>query len=203
MAGVGDVETWIAGALAGDESAWMRLLGTLWELVEQRVRSSRSMGQLRGSADDRREVVSRVFARLRRNELRALRTLPAWRERNPEKTFDDWLTIVVTNVIRDYVGERIGADGLNRLVNTLAESLEARDPGERPPVTNNLAAGELLAIARAILPSDQCAALASWLEGNDFEEIAAARGFSDPAEARNKVRAALARLRRDVRDREP
>ncbi len=200
-----DVDDWIAGSLAGDESAWVRLLGQLWELVDQRVRTSRSMGQLRGSVDDRREVISRVFARLRRNEFRALRTLAAWRERHRDKTFEDWLTILVTNVIRDYVAQRIGGHGLNRLVNTLAESLDARDEdrsGHRPPITSALAATELLATAKSILPEDQYAALGSWLVGGDFGEIAAEHGWPDAGAARGKVRAALARLRRDLRDRE-
>ena len=65
-----DIDGLIARALAGDNPAWMRLLGVLWERVETRVGHSRRMGQLRGSADDRREVVSRVFARLRRNDVR-------------------------------------------------------------------------------------------------------------------------------------
>jgi DNA-directed RNA polymerase specialized sigma24 family protein len=194
------VEALIASSVAGDNAAWMRLLGQLWELVDQRVRASRSMGQLRGSADDRREVVSRVFARLRHNEFRALRTFGAWHERNAERTFDDWLTIVVTNVIRDYIVERIGGDGLRRFVTTLAESLDADDTAESPRITNTLAARELLTTARAILPADQLAALASWLEGNDFAEVARALGWETAGVARASVRAALARLRREVRE---
>jgi len=157
------------------------------------------MGQLRGQTDDRREVVSRVFERLRHNGFRALRTFSGWSEQHPDKTFDDWLTVLVTNVIRDYVAERIGSDGLKRLVNTLAESLEARDEAQRPPITGSLAAGELVATARAILADDQLAALESWLTGNDFAEIAAKHGWPDAAHARSIVRAALARLRREVR----
>jgi hypothetical protein len=198
-----DIESWIARSLAGDESAWMRLLGQLWEHVDQRVRSSRSMGQLHGSIDDRREVVSRVFARLRRNDFRALRTFGVWQARHPHKRFDDWLHIVVANVVRDYVAARIGGDGLKRLASTLADSLDAHDePGRRPPMTDQLAAAELLATAAAVLPRNQYAALASWLTGNDFDGIAAQHGWENAGIARAKVRAALARLRRDVRDRE-
>ena len=198
-----EIETWIGGALAGDERSWMKLLGALWERVDHRVGASRSMGQLRGRDDDRREVVTRVFSRLRHNDFRALRTHVAWRERNADKTFEDWLNIVVANVIRDYVSERIGGDGVKRLVSTLADSLEAADePSGRPPITTNLAAAELVATAEAILPADQLAALASWLAGSDFAEIAAIHGWLDAQVARGKVRAALARLRRDVRERE-
>ena len=74
-----EIETWLNRSLGGDEAAWVTLLGRLWSDVDERVARSRYMGQLRGSDDDRREVVSRVFARLRRNDLRALRTFPAWR----------------------------------------------------------------------------------------------------------------------------
>ena len=96
MVGIGSTNRLISEALAGSELAWKHLLGQLWDGVERRVRASRRMGQLRGSDDDRREVASRVFARLRRNELRALRTFPSWAERNRDKTFDDWLTIIAT-----------------------------------------------------------------------------------------------------------
>ncbi len=204
-----DVEGLIARALGGHESAWMRLLGILWERVETRVAHSRRMGQLR-SADDRREVVSRVFARLRRNDLRALRTFPAWRARNRDKTFDDWLAIVVANVIRDYVTERLGdvddaGRGLKRLIHTLADTLdgaEGREPRLRPAITNTIAAAELLAFARVALPVDQLAVLTRWLAGDDFAEIAAAQGCADAAAARATLRAALARLRRALRDRD-
>ena len=203
-----EVDGWIAGSLAGSESDWMRLLGQTWELVDQIVRRSRSMGQLKGRIDDHREVVSRVFARLRRNEYRALRLFGTWLERHPEKSFEDWLTIVSTNVIRDYLGERLGGldesgAGLKRLVNTLAASLDVcDDAGARPPITNALDAATLFDTAKAILPEDQYAALASWLQGCEFEDIAKLQGLQDSAAARAKVRAALARLRRDVRDRE-
>jgi hypothetical protein len=204
-----DVDRLIARALAADEPAWMRLLGVLWQRVETRVGQSRRMGQLRGSVDDRREVVSRVFARLRRNDLRALRTFPAWRERNRDKTFDDWLAIVVANVIRDYVAERLGdvddaGRGLKRLINTLADTIDGSDhePRLRPAITNAIAAAELLAFARATLPADQLAALTRWLAGDELAEIAAAEGWASAAAARTTLRAALARLRRAWRDRD-
>jgi hypothetical protein len=210
-----DIEGLIARALGGHESAWMRLLSILWERVETHVGHSRRMGQLRGSPDDRREVVSRVFARLRRNDLRALRTFTAWRARNHDKTFDDWLAIVVTNVIRDYVTERLGdvddaGRGLKRLIHTLADTLDCtdrdaadgREPRLRPAITNTIAAAELVAFARVALPVDQLAVLTRWLAGEDFAEIAAAQGCADAAVARATLRAALARLRRGLRDRD-
>jgi len=197
---VTSVQGLIERATSGDETAWMHLLGQLWDLVTQRVRSSRRMGQLRGSDDDRREVVSRVFARLRRNEFRALRTYTSWRGRHPTKTFDDWLAIVVANVIRTYVAERIGVDGSKRLVNTFAEGWDAHEEGSRPPVTAELTARALLASATELLPSDQLASLRCWLSGKDFSEIASELGWQDATAARSKVRAALARLRREVRE---
>jgi hypothetical protein len=208
----GDVDRLIGRALAGDEPAWMRLLAMLWQRVDTCVGHSRRMGQLRGSADDRREVTSRVFARLRRNDLRALRTFPAWQERNRDKTFDDWLAIVVANVIRDYVAERLGdtddaGRGLKRLIGTLAETLDGadddgREPRLRPAITNAIAAAELLAFARATLPVDQLAALTRWLGGDDFSEIAATQGWASATVARATLRAALARLRRALRNRD-
>jgi hypothetical protein len=187
----GDLDAYLSRALAGEDAAWARLLGLLWERVDARVSMSRRMGQLRGSLDDRREVVSRVFARLRRNDLRALRTFAPWQARNPDKTLDDWLAIVTANVIRDYVSERLGdvdaaGNGLKRLLHTLADAIENdSEPRKRPQITATVAARELLEIARTRLPADQLAALAAWLGGHDHE--------------RPKVRAALARLRRELR----
>lgn len=188
----GDLDAYLSRALAGEDAAWARLLGLLWERVDARVATSRRMGQLRGSLDDRREVVSRVFARLRRNDLRALRTFAPWKARNPDKTLDDWLAIVTANVIRDYVSERLGdvdeaGHGLKRLIHTLADAIEEDgEPRKRPPITATVAARELLAIARARLPADQLAALTAWLDGHEAEKT--------------KVRAALARLRRELRE---
>jgi hypothetical protein len=205
MTGGVSVEAWLERSLAGEEAAWMHLLGGLWDQVDRQVRTSRFMGHLRSSVDDRREVVSRVFARLRRHDFRALRTFPAWRERNPDKTFDYWLTIVVANVTRDYVAERVGdldVDGhaLKRLINTLAESLDhAEAAGARPAITNTIAATEILALARTRLPAEQWAALYAWLAGAEFAEIADARGLASEHAARHQVRAALARLRRELR----
>ncbi len=185
----------------------MTLLGQLWADVEARVARSRYMGQLR-SSDDHREVVSRVFVRLRRNDLRALRSFPAWRDKNVGKTFDDWLTIVVTNVIRDYVAERLGdldtsGAGLKRLVNTLAEALDdAQEPSWRPAITNKITASKLLAAARRCLPPEQQAALAGWLAGAEFGDLATQHGWHGPETARSLVRAALARLRREFREEE-
>lgn len=207
MGGGTDVDMWIRRSLGGDHRAWVQLFGHLWDRVAQRVARSRYMGQLR-SDDDRREVVSRVFARLRRNELRALRTFPAWQDANPNKSFDDWLTILVTNVIRDYAAERLGdldpsGAALKRLVNTLAESLTAVvDVRFAPKITDAIAVAQLLDVARVRLPTDQQVALAGWLAGSDFAELAAEHGWR-PEVARNKVRAAIARLRRELRAEEP
>ena len=161
------------------------------------------MGQLRGSADDRREVVSRVFAKLRKNDFRALRTFPAWRARNPDRQYDDWLAIVTVNVIRDHVARRLGATdesgaALKRLVNTLAESLDDCEPGSRPTITGTVVARQLLEDARTMLPDDQYNALTGWLTGADFGDLGQTHGWT-PEVARAKVRAALARLRREVR----
>lgn len=203
-----EIEVWLERSLAGDERAWVGLVGQLWTRVEERVARSSYMGQLRSSTDDRREVLTRVFARLRRNDLRALRTFPAWRDAHPDKTFDDWLTIVVANVIRDYVSERLGdvdesGAGLKRLINTLAGTLdEPAEGAARPPYTDTVAAGELIAVARRLLPPEQQLALAGWLAGADFDELAREHGWNGAAEARQRVRAGLARLRRELRDEE-
>jgi hypothetical protein len=177
--------------IAGDVLAWKELFLELVPVVERLVAASAKMGSLRRSEDDRRSVVTSVFERLRRDDFRALRLYRGWQERYPERGFDDWLSAVTTNVIRDHVGARLGpaaSDGAKRLVNTLAERLEpAEAGGVRPPLTDVRAAHELMELAERLLTPEQLRGLRRWLEGEELGE-----------EERKRARAAVARLRRFV-----
>jgi hypothetical protein len=94
--------------------------------------------------------MTRVFERLCRDDFRALRLYLQWQERNTTRQFDDWLTVVTTNVARDYVEERLGAardQPIKRLVNTLAGALDDDDDALAvgAHITPKLAAQQIMA----------------------------------------------------------
>ncbi len=191
--------------LKGDELAWTAFFSSYGPVVERIARASRSMGSYRRSVDDVRNVMAHVFERLRRDDFRALRTFPAWREKNPGKSFPDWLTIVTVNVVRNYVSSKIGAtttDGasLKQLVNTLAGAIDGDGPIVLPHITTKETAHRILEFARDKLAGDQLAVLVGWLEGASFDETARTMGLPDAKAAERVLRAALARLRRQFAD---
>jgi hypothetical protein len=202
MQRTGDLEQVLARVLSGDAEAWSGLMEQAWPLVARQVAASRSLGPLRRSADDRNEVASLVFSRLRRDGFRALRLFGGWRARHPDKEFGDWLAIVTANVIRDHVSRRLAAGtAVDRLLDTLTDSLAEHGTGAvRPPFTRSAAARQLLERARRTLPPEQLGPLESWLRGHDFEEIASMHRLAGEKDAQRKIRAALGRLRHHVRD---
>src|SRR5690606_19480555 len=103
-------EDLVGRAAAGDPAAWRELFEALLPGVERRIRGSRSFAGFRDDDDAVRDVVTLVFERLRHDGCRALRLYGPWRARHPDKGFADWLTIVTTNALRDYVSRRLGAD---------------------------------------------------------------------------------------------
>jgi hypothetical protein len=72
-------------------------------------------------------------------------------------------------------------------------------PGERPPVTRDGTAKQMLAHARRVLPEKHYQALTLKTEGEDAAEIARVLNLGSAAEAERIVRAALERLRRKFR----
>jgi hypothetical protein len=193
----------LVGRLAtGDGEAWPPLFAALLPAVERRVRGSRSFAGFRRSEDDVREVVTAVFERLRRDDFRALRLYGPWRDKHPARGFADWLTIVTTNVIRDYVSAQLTAMADDR------GDRQPIDPGEladgarggrrRHGSTTLTSVHELVAAAAEKLTMAQQAALDGWLQGYEFDELAAMNSLATGREAEKLVRAALARLRRHV-----
>ena len=165
------------------------------------------MGSYRRSPDDVRNIMAKVFERLRRHEFRALRTFPAWLENNSEKSFVDWLTIVTVNVLRNYISSKLGAAAasgasIKQLVNTFADEVNLDDDGPlvRPQITTNETARQIFDYAREHLPEDQLAALGAWIEGASNDEIAAELQLTDARAADRVLRAGLARLRRHFAD---
>lgn len=188
----------VDAVLAGDADAWARFFARHAGDVGRLVRTSASMGSLARSEDDRRNVLARVFERLRRDDHRALRLYLRWQADHPERSFAAWLAVVTTNVIRDYVSSRLGEGAQRRLLDDWPEELPDDSPtlAVLPHITTLQTARQLIEHARAHLPPGQAACLAAWLEGNDFAEVARAAGLADARTAEKAVRAALARLRR-------
>jgi DNA-directed RNA polymerase specialized sigma24 family protein len=189
-----------------DDPAWAELVDHLWPTLLHGIRGSRTMGPFGRSEDHVREAALRVVERLAADGCRALGRYAEWREAAPGRTFDTWLRIVSTNVLRDYVRERVGRPSARpegapeynaRLVDSLAAALPSDELlGNRPPVTLHQTAREILEFAAERLPAAQLAALRAWLGGASFDEIASEQGLDGEHAARKLVRAALATLRR-------
>lgn len=184
----------------------MRLFTEYAPVVERIARTNRSMGSYRRSEDDVRNVMAQVFERLRRDDYRALRLFIGWQNKNPRKLFDDWLTIVTVNIVRNYVSSQLGVrsdDGasLKQLVGALSDApVDDLELSVRPHITTKETAQRILEFARASLVSDQFRVLAMWLEGASFDDIASELHLPDAKATERLLRAALARLRRRFGD---
>jgi DNA-directed RNA polymerase specialized sigma24 family protein len=191
----------LAGKAAdGDQAAWSEMVERLWPALGKLVQSSRSMGGAR-SEDDVRDVQTKLLTKLGGRGGRGLKLYATWRGRHPDKTFEDWLRIVVKNAIRDSARQALGASGakgepsVKRLLNEFASSPALESIGVRPPITAAQTARQLLEFSRKFLPKEQYRALTRWLEGDSFEEIGESCEVT-PEAARLLVRAAVAVLRR-------
>ncbi len=200
-----DAEPLARKAAAGDSGAFREMMAALWEPTQRLVGGSSAMRGLNASDDDVREVVTRLMAKLERDDFRALRLYLDWTPRHPDKDFADWFKITAANVVRDFGRERRGTDrdrlpgelSKKRLLNDFAKTLPLDDEmGRRPPMTDAQTARQLLEFARDRLPPEQLAALESWVQGASYAAIASSRGLADAAEAKKLVRAAVAVLRR-------
>lgn len=191
-------------AAAGDEGAAQELSKLLWPVWVQMVRATGAMRPFRDGEDHVHNVALKLLEKLGTPGSHALGLYKPWRERHPDKTFSDWLRIVVANAARDYARTQTGRVSESsppqeisrkRLLNefSLAPALDTL--GTRPPFTNMQTAKELLSFARQHLEDDQLQALDLWLNGADFDEIATEL-LVDTEAARRLVRAAVAVMRR-------
>lgn len=195
-----NLEALARSALAGDRQAFGRFSLAVWPLVEASVRRSASDVE-----DERQEIFTRLLERFERDDFQGLRAYDGWKERHPEKDFLDWMRIVLANMTRDRLRERVGrareSDGkelpsAKRLLNEIAR-LEPLDAvSYRPPMTSLQTAREILEFASEHLPPLQARALAAWISGESFEALAVATGVDTEDGAVRLVRAALATLRR-------
>lgn len=204
----------VARIVAGDEDAWRPLAEHLWPHFIDLVKKSRHMGSLAKSDDHVHNVVANLVDKLGTDGGRAINKFPAWKAENPGKGFDDWIRIVVSFTVKDYVRQALGrrsrgADkpsaeedlpSIKRLLNEFSTSPAGEDAfgSARPPMTAAQTARELFEWARSRLPADQMEALSQWMDGASFEEIDAHLSSQVPsaADARKLVRAAMATLRR-------
>jgi DNA-directed RNA polymerase specialized sigma24 family protein len=200
----GQWEELAALAAAGDQPARRRLLEGLWPVWTVMVRSSRSMGRFARSDDHVDAVVGALVEKIGRPDGRALRRYVDWRASRPDQTFADWIRIVTKNAVRDYLRDQLGTSSrtetgepsAKRLLNEFAMSPAAdAERGHRPPVTAAQTARELLDFGESRLPAEHFRVLHRWLAGESFEEIGRAEG-QPAAEARRKIRAGIAVLRR-------
>lgn len=189
---------------AGEAELFPTLVEQIWEPCLRLVGGSRAMRGLQAGEDDVREVATRVLTRLSRDEHRALRLYGPWQAANLDKSFADWLKILVANVVRDFAREQRGSEQLQmpgepsvkRLLNHFASTLPLDELGARPAMTDAQTARELLEFAKHHLRADQLGALERWLEGSTFDDIAASQALDHADGARKLVRSAVATLRR-------
>jgi hypothetical protein len=159
-----------------------------------------------GPSDDHvHDVVAKLVEKLGRPDGHELGLYPPWRARNPGKTFEDWMCILVANSARDYVRERLTQarapaapddPSVGRVLNEFARSPVLDQLGARPTMTASQTARQLLEYASARLPADQYGALTRWIEGATFEEIEDELGLAELDAGRKLVRTAVAVLRR-------
>jgi DNA-directed RNA polymerase specialized sigma24 family protein len=194
----------VARAESGDVEAWKELIAELWPVWTRQVRGSRAMGSLARSEDHVRDVLAKLVEKLGQDDGRGLRLYRPWRERHPDKTFADWMHIVVANAIRDHVRTTLGESkatamdepSVKRLLNEFAASPALKELGVRPPITAAQTARQMLEFAERRLPPDQYLALTHWIDGASFGEIEAELGEVAPGQGQKLVRAAVATLRR-------
>jgi hypothetical protein len=202
-------EALVARAALGDVGAWKELIAELWPAWVRQVRGARSMGALARSDDHVHDVLARLVEKLGQDDGRGLKLYRPWRDRHPDKTFEDWIHIVVANAIRDHVRSTLGESkavrasdepSRKRLLNEFAASPALLELGIRPPMTAAQTARQMIEFAERRLPSDQFLALTRWIDGASFEEIEEEIPSSARGQGQRLVRAAVATLRRHFAD---
>lgn len=196
-------EALVERAVGGEPSAPRELVELLWPSLVEWVKHSRSLGALAHSEDPVHDVVTRVVEKIGAPGGRGLRLYRPWRDSHPDKTLFDWLRIVTTNLVRDYVREQLGPlpndqaePSPKRLLNEIRSAPRSLELGVRPPFTLTQTARQILDFAQARLPQPQLQVLAAWLEGGAYQEMAAELG-QGAEESRKLLRAAIATLRRE------
>jgi hypothetical protein len=195
-------------AAAGDEDAWQRLWRRLDGPLHGMIRQFR-MGRISQEEDERREVVLEVMARLRESDFRRLKMFLAAQAEDSRLTLFPWIKVVARRVAIDhlrvhpnYVTGHRGPEGQRtpgQWKDPASLPPPSRLPGERPAMTRDGTAREMLDHARKVLPEAHFRALELKMQGEEAAGIARAVGLDSAAEAERIVRAAFERLRRKFR----
>lgn len=189
-------------AVAGDAAARHSLVWSLWPEWERLLRASAAMGRYGRSEDHVRTVAMHLVEKV--GSVKSLTSYLAWRDRNADRGFADWIRIVTTNAARDHVrrtmrepAERESDLDRTALLNDFASSPRPEGLSVRQPITVAQTARQLLDLARARLDRPRMDALERWIEGCDFDDIARELGLDSTDDAKKLVRAAVATLRRE------
>jgi DNA-directed RNA polymerase specialized sigma24 family protein len=206
-----EVETLVSAAAAGDEAAWQRLMTAIKAPLAKIVAQPRFLGKLGRREDDRDNIVVAVLERLRAENFRRLGIYLEARRANPNLKFMSWLRVVAKRVGIDYLrGHQDYIRNYDADASKPGELVEARTLpppsqlyGIRPPITVLGTAHELLFKAAEILAPDQLAAVKLWIHSESYDDIAKAMSLPSARDAERIVRAALERMRRNLRDPDP
>ncbi|MBK9032857.1 MAG: hypothetical protein IPL61_16560 [Myxococcales bacterium] len=193
--------------LAGDDDARAVMVAVFERLVAHDHANLRAFAAREAAADSDPDAIMAELARLGRLDD-DLTDEPAADEPAPVKA---WLLRLLDYVARDHVRRRFGwarDDGPSKrdLGSDAARLDGVVDAGARPPLTDRLTVGRLVAEVRAHMatfPAPMPAALELWFDDHGFEEIATALTLASADAARALVRAGQARLRERFRGRAP
>jgi hypothetical protein len=198
----------IGRATAGDEEAWQELWRRLDGPLHAMIRQFR-MGRISHEEDERRAVVLEVMGRLRDADFRRLRMFAVAQTEDPQLALLPWIKVVARRVAIDHLrahphyvpGARdpAGARTPGQWKDPASLPPPSLLPGERPAMTRDGTAREMLEHARTVLPEAHFRALELKMQGEEPASIARAVGLASPAEAERVVRAAFERLRRKFR----
>jgi len=196
-------------AATGDEVAWR----DLWSRLEPRLTAllrRRTFIVVSRSDDDCRDVVVAIMSRLREDGFRRLGSYVAMRVADPDLTFMRWLTVVAKRVAidclrghPDYVDHRRSAEGEEPpglWIETEELPTDGSLSGGRPPMTNRVAAQQILRYAAGVLSDPQRQALELWTEQASCDDIARVLKLDGPEDAERLIHAAVERLRRHFRE---
>ena len=202
-----ELEALVVAAAGENEAAWQELWAVIEPPLSRIVAQPRFLGRLGQREDDRRNIVVAVMARLRADRLARLKMYLDAKRANPRLRFMSWLRVVAKRVGIDYLrwhpdylrrdDSKASTPGVWVEPGTLPPASQIA--GNRPPITNDGTAHELLQFAAGAIPDDQRRALELWSQSESFADIASSLGLASAAEAERTVRAAIERLRRKFR----
>ena len=196
-----DLEDVVASAASGDEQAWQDLWTLLAPRLAGTLRRARLYGPTWRREDEIRDTLVAVMARLREDRFRRLNVYLEARCADPELGFLRWVRVLARRVAIDRLRATLG--GRRPRWTEPVELLPDKLPCGRGPVTNRIAAGQILRYAIRALSEPQRRALEMWAGHGDRVDIALSLGLGDPGDVDRLVRAAVGRLRRHFRDYHP